>query len=747
MAQGFARSKSQEGSHQDPQQAQAGGRAGEENSRAQLGLSLDGGGISARPGGGGGGGGSPPGEPGPVPYKAELEEFFGQSLDGVVAICGVPAEMAEKGANATAEKNVLRFAEIAPPKELVVHELTHFWQWNGELRGGGGGGAQDGGARLGAEAEAEANAKAFESGEAQSLPVAAQASGGTMRDEATGTPLERLKEASKGNLIGDVDEGACLLLVNQLTPSDRVALAADHATMRNLCAAFDETEMVRFVTAMGPALTLSWKAYWIDIAGESSSVPMATWQVLFATAPQAEQLAFLSYNELHRFQPYLGNPIVLCASIRATATWGTLLGSAQPLMRWLAASSSATLLLCEVAGPMIADGQIASIVANMQATGTWATMVAALPKGAGLDAASQTALRRLAGQVTQPALAELFQVRFNHPLTADPGVTWSDADIRAVWDQLAVLPAQDVSENTVISAFRAISGDQAFWSGGNTVKLGTGLSSSTFFQNGDARNGTMVNPDRLGHTVRHEIGHSVHDQLAGRVNSWLQNGVGFWYLPSGNAGATALISGLGGFPGTYKDLRDQEVAFTAEDQARIAQLITSHSGSNTWGPNTGAPLPVAGSVVRDPTLPAETAATQAQKDVLLWDALNPKVHSCFTLSDAGPWYVNYASLPSGSQGRYFWNHWYSKPYYFGGTAKAAIDATGDNYTAMSEKEFFANCYAEFFKDPAGYNDPTLWGRGLSADVSGFMRSHVLERQPYKPPAGGGAGPNIDNTGV
>lgn len=133
--------------------------------------------------------------------------------------------------------------------------------------------------------------------------------------------------------------------------------------------------------------------------------------------------------------------------------------------------------------------------------------------------------------------------------------------------------------------------------------------------------------------------------------------------------------------------------------------------------------------------------------MLLWDALDARIPAVFASSDMGPWFVNYNAHPVGAKGRTFWNHWYRKPYYFSGTAKTTIDATGDNYTAMSEAEFFANCYAEYFKDPAGYNDNSLWGGSLDANVKDWMNRHIVERQPYRPPSGGGAAANVDTSGV
>ena len=66
-------------------------------------------------------------------------------------------------------------------------------------------------------------------------------------------------------------------------------------------------------------------------------------------------------------------------------------------------------------------------------------------------------------------------------------------------------------------------------------------------------------------------------------------------------------------------------------------------------------------------------------------------------------------------------------------AVSVVKATRDNYTAMSEKEFFANCYAEYFKDPNGYMDHSKWGGNLPGKVQKFFADHIVDRQPYTPP--------------
>ena len=52
------------------------------------------------------------------------------------------------------------------------------------------------------------------------------------------------------------------------------------------------------------------------------------------------------------------------------------------------------------------------------------------------------------------------------------------------------------------------------------------------------------------------------------------------------------------------------------------------------------------------------------------------------------------------------------------------------YAAMSEAEFFATCYAEYFRDPTGIKNPANWGGNLSGSVKAFFSEVVVKRHPY-----------------
>jgi hypothetical protein len=273
-------------------------------------------------------------------------------------------------------------------------------------------------------------------------------------------------------------------------------------------------------------------------------------------------------------------------------------------------------------------------------------------------------------------------------------IEWEHQDILDVWDILATLPAHDVSENSVITAFESISGNRGFWGvsearrGNGEIQLGQGLNDAS--------------PDRIEHTVRHEIGHAVHDLLRASVDAWLSAGVGFKVLGRGRDGCEALVNALGGFPDP-----------STSDKEHLLDLLEAHLNRTQWV--SGDPIP---------------------EDDSDWQQMNPAVKMAVQTSSPA-WYTNYGQHPSGEGGRVFFNHYYHNTMVFSPVAEAAIDATGDDYSAMSPMEFFANCYAEYFSDPAGYSDSSKWGGGLPASVKAFFKAHILERQPYQAPVEAG----------
>jgi hypothetical protein len=319
-------------------------------------------------------------------------------------------------------------------------------------------------------------------------------------------------------------------------------------------------------------------------------------------------------------------------------------------------------------------------------------------------------LRKLLDGMTPAQAMRAFGKRFNHDMINTTG-TWGLPVIIAVWDQLALLPDSDVSELTVLTTFNAIQGSGGFgpsWEAPtvvNTIQLGEDN-----------------NPAHMGHTVRHEIGHAVHAEMPATINSWLQNEIGFWFLSDDSTGYTQWITELGGFASTYKDAAGADKEFGDAEKAKVVAMLDSYvGGGSSWSA-------------------ARTTMTDGVDagDALLWNAMPQNVQDA-VVNSPSHWYNNYTSFSAGTKGTYFLNYWYARPFWMSAAAKTVVDSTGRAYTSMSEKEFFADAYAEYFKDPAGYADETKWGGNLAAGVKNFFQAQIVDRQPYTPPAPAAAG--------
>jgi len=336
-------------------------------------------------------------------------------------------------------------------------------------------------------------------------------------------------------------------------------------------------------------------------------------------------------------------------------------------------------------------------VALLQAANAWAPLIAALPEGAQTSHALRKAMLSivLLDAVSVDEMKTMFAKRFKHVME-ESGAVWTADYIKAVWRELDALPEADVSKNTFLTVFRAISGDMAYGPAWDDASINA-------IEIGDAHDlGTMP------HTVRHEVGHAVHADIQGVVNPWLENDMKFWFVDLDD-----WIRELGGYPKKYH-YNGADHAINAIHEGELLQLVDEFMGKGGWDP--AKPTPDDG--IADPELQAK------------WDATSPALKNACAQSKSY-WYQNWSGFQQKNGCSYFLNHYYHRPFKFGATAGQAIAATGDDYTAMSEKEFFANCYAEYFGDPAGYNDHAKWGGALPSSVKDFFKTCILQRQPYR----------------
>jgi len=371
----------------------------------------------------------------------------------------------------------------------------------------------------------------------------------------------------------------------------------------------------------------------------------------------------------------------------------------------------------ELAGVLKKDGAQGVLVAlqirqskqgvqTLKTANQWDPLVTALPKGSMGPASCQALDLMIADDIFDITDAKkLFLPRFGH-VAQDVGSHWTTDVMRTTWRQLAALPASDVTKSTAITTFDAIAGGGAFgpsWEAPNTINT---------VQIGQDIGG---NHERLEHTVRHEIGHGVHTQIPGAVNAWLQNDMQFWFMDDWDK----WIMELGGYPAKFQDSSGAWVNVDDAWKTYLRTLPKNFTGSSSCRPAKATP---------------ETGEPDDGKRA--WAAMPAAVKNACAQSTT-QWYDNYTNFQKAGDKRYFLNHWYHRPFTIGATAFATIPSTNDTYTAMSEKEFFANCYAEYFENPEGVKDNSKWGGTLPTSVKSFFATCIVGRQPYdkfkKPP--------------
>ena len=332
-------------------------------------------------------------------------------------------------------------------------------------------------------------------------------------------------------------------------------------------------------------------------------------------------------------------------------------------------------------------------------------VISDLSVGSNMPSSTRKGLYRIIKSLTVEQAMAAFEKRFNHPLVNYTS-RWTGTTIRVLWRQLDVLPDQDVSDLTVLSTFVAISGGGGFgpsWEkpGAQSIKIGMNNSLGT-----------------ISHVIRHEVGHAVHTEIPSVVNAWLENDIGFWFFNGRTEGIGQWVEELGGFPSTYQNESGENVPFGDEEQQRVLGIIKSFiGGGGSFSPSRES--------VED---------GQSESDQMLWSSMTENVRAA-CIESTSNWYSNYEHFASGQRGRYFLNYWYQRPCWMSEEAVSVVKSTGKSYTAMSEKEFFANVYAEYFKDPNGYMDHSKWGGNLPDNVKQFFSDHIVDRQPYKPPKG------------
>jgi hypothetical protein len=196
--------------------------------------------------------------------RDRMEGAFGAELGDVRVHQGGAAEAAAGDLNArafTAGNDIFFGADQYDPESergehLLAHELAHVVQQGSGAKGTGEGATVSSSGDA-AEVEADRAADAVVAGQPVG-PLGAGPASSVIHRDAIGD----IDSISRGNWVGDVDEGGALKKIAALTPPQRQRLINEKATMRRLVGAFDSGEMVRMFRLI-PELNLAWRIYWL----------------------------------------------------------------------------------------------------------------------------------------------------------------------------------------------------------------------------------------------------------------------------------------------------------------------------------------------------------------------------------------------------------------------------------------------------------------------------------------------------
>jgi hypothetical protein len=167
------------------------------------------------------------GDSGEIPYRAQMERFFGEDFSEVEARTGAAAELAQLGADGAAAGEAVAFREHRPSPELVAHELTHVVQARGAPAGPVSGTTDPASA---IEQEARGVAAAFEGGADRAPAITGQLAGAVARGtEGDVSPREVLSEEDEVKLADAVRAFADEMLLGQASQVHALRLATVQA--------------------------------------------------------------------------------------------------------------------------------------------------------------------------------------------------------------------------------------------------------------------------------------------------------------------------------------------------------------------------------------------------------------------------------------------------------------------------------------------------------------------------------------
>jgi hypothetical protein len=491
-------------------------------------------------------------------------------------------------------------------------------------------------------------------------------------------PLTKAQELDQEIVSPTANATRVTQLSNEVSPTERTTFATTHRA--RIIALLSMSQLSRFAVTLGVDLVtqLGW------LRDKGGAIPTADLQFMLNMATTPHQLALFddaALTTLVQGSSALG-PL---QTMRGLTGHLATLATKAPFWTWLFAKGTALDRVVAVG----TCGAIPAAIGHITVPVLDAA-INALPKGTGLPAEARDACDAIMVALTNEGqlARSLFSVRFDVALTG-PWAAAALDDVKLLYNDCKNLPIAQVANNPRLLTFNRRSGGGGTYSSQtNTINIDQTDTNQT--ENMYAGTPQQVPERYFDHTVRHEVGHAVDAMLGSRTALVFNTAAWKEY------GTSSLDTWIGQFNGWTQ--AGGGTAPTDAEKQQIRDLIMQllHSGGGAIeGPNMGARdlAPADHPFTRFPTLKVVNVMSRGTGTMKYKDRYNDggKVFSI--------------------------NYYYRR--FMECSAQAAASAPRD-YCMFSPAEWFADMYAEFYRQFDGIDDSKLGG-----NCPGWVKTWML----------------------
>lgn len=478
-----------------------------------------------------------------------------------------------------------------------------------------------------------------------------------------------------------VDETLCLCMATQLDAAGRATIISTERA--HAVGAFNAEEMHRFVTSL--QMPLATAIDWLSGAGTPTREQLQSLldgaSASDLTALFDDAAAMTLCKDTLDLAPAMAMPNLPLASVTGKESfWTWTLDKIEPYE----------------ALRLLTLGNLDDALTHIETIKTRAWFDT-LPKGIGLAPAARGHLDAIYPNITSSDWQKtFFMLRFDCTLSGG----WADAsgptagDLKALYAQLIRLPLEQVANNRFLEIFnRTGSGTGGSYGEGNKqINAGANQTSTKTLYDGEPH---AYTEQYFDHTIRHEVGHAVDAALGSRT-ALCYDMAGWFEYPEGSV--EQFINDQSGFTDDAGG-----PALTVAEKRSITDALTSFM--NTAGARIAGPgrsiflmLPDNHILKTRPQLRIAKALSSTAGQMHYTSPHDDGTHT---------WSINY-----------YYQRWMKVK------SSAALTAPRA-YTLFAPAEYFADMYAEFYRNYDGTpaTEPQLGGN-VPGDVKTWLMNNV-----------------------